>query len=118
MADVGWPEIAAHRERLVRIARRRCASREDAADVVSEALLRAATFEGLDRRRVGAFLTTVTIRLCVDLYRDAERSQRAVRKLDVGVVPDPEDGLVRAAEAEQLGSLLRRLPEKQRAVLV
>jgi RNA polymerase sigma factor (sigma-70 family) len=118
MPEISWSDIAAHRERLVRIARKRCPSREDAEDVVQEALLRCATFEGLDPQRLGAFLTSVTVRLCADLYRDAARSQRAAAKLDLGDVPHPEDQVLRATDAEVLGALLATLPAKQRAVLV
>ena len=118
MSEVSWPEIVAHRERLVRIARRRCPTREDAEDVVHEAMLRCVTYEQLDPERIGAFLTSVTIRLCADLYRDAERSRRAAGKLDLRATPDPENEALRAAEAGVLGDLLSALPPTQRAVIV
>jgi RNA polymerase sigma factor (sigma-70 family) len=115
---ISWADIAAHRERLVRIARRRCPSREDAEDVVQEAMVRCATFEGIDPQRLGAFLTTVTVRLCADIYREAARSQRAASRLDLDDVPAPEDEVLRAADAAVIGRVLATLPDKQRAVLV
>lgn len=118
MSEIGWAAIAAHRDRLLRIARRRCATREDAEDVVQDALLRAATFGGLDPDRLGAFLTSVTVRLCADLYRDSQRSQRAAARLDLGEVPEPESSAMAAAEAVLIGDALTALPPTQRAVLV
>ncbi|HEV2890192.1 MAG TPA: sigma-70 family RNA polymerase sigma factor [Frankiaceae bacterium] len=115
---VPWPEIAAHRERLVRVARRRVPTREDAEDVASEAMLRCATFEDLDPARLAQFLTAVTLRLCADVYRDAEKGTRLVRRLDLDDEPSPEDLACAAADAGMLRDLLRRLPDNQRAVLV
>ncbi|HEX8004071.1 MAG TPA: sigma-70 family RNA polymerase sigma factor [Mycobacteriales bacterium] len=115
---VPWPEIAAHRERLVRLARRRVPTLEDAEDVVSEAMLRCATFEGLDPARLAQFLTTVTLRLCADFYREAERGARLARRLDLDDVPSPEDLACAAADAGIVRDSLGRLPDTQRAVLV
>src|SRR5687768_5464336 len=114
---VSWSQVAAHRERLLKIGRRRCPTREDAEDVVQEAMLRTATFEELDEERLGQFLTAVTLRLCADVYRTAERGARAVRRLDAEDVPSPEAAALAAAEAEELRALLATLPERQRDVL-
>ena len=115
---VSWPEIAAHRERLVRVARRRVATREDAEDVVHEAMLRCATFEELDEARLGQFLTAVTMRLCADVHRSSERAARAFRRLGYDDVPSPEEAACAAAEVDELRALLATLPDKQRDVLV
>ena len=114
-----WSDIAAHRERLLRIARRRCATREDAEDIVSEAMLRCATFEGLDNARIEQFLTAVTVRLCADAFRKSERCGRALVKLvsDPDVTPGPEDELLGGVDAEVLDALMASLPDRQRAVL-
>ncbi|HVF05959.1 MAG TPA: sigma-70 family RNA polymerase sigma factor [Frankiaceae bacterium] len=119
MAAGVWPQIAAHREPLLVIARRRCANREDAEDVVSEAMLRCATFHDLDEERLEAFLIVVTLRLCTDLYRKNERRARAVVKLaaDPDVTPGPEEVLFGGLDAGELRVLLAALPAKQRAVL-
>ncbi|HEX8004068.1 MAG TPA: sigma-70 family RNA polymerase sigma factor [Mycobacteriales bacterium] len=115
---VPWPEIAAHRERLLKVARRRVPTREDAEDVVHEAMLRCAEFEELDEARLGQFLTAVTVRLCADVYRTADRGARALRRLEAEDVPGPEVAAVAAAEAAELRALLATLPERQRHVLV
>lgn len=116
--NVPWSEIVAHRERLLRLASRRCPSRQDAEDAVHEAMLRAATFEGLDRARLGQFLTSVTVRLCADVYRVAERGARAAQRLDVAVEPSPEDLAVAADDAAEIRALLAQLPDSQRNALV
>lgn len=115
---VSWSQVAAHRERLLKIARRRCPTREDAEDVVQEAMIRTATFADLDEARLGQFLTAVTLRLCADVYRSAERGARAVRHLATEDVPSPEVAALAAAEAEELRALLATLPDRQRDVLV
>lgn len=119
MSEAGWPAIVAHRERLLRIARRRCPTLQDAEDVVHEAMVRCATFADLDDERLGQFLTSVTVRLCADVYRHADRSLRAFgRVVSDDVEPGPEDAACQAADAVVLAELLRTLPDRQRAVLV
>jgi RNA polymerase sigma factor (sigma-70 family) len=119
MSESGWPAIVAHRERLLRIARRRCPTMQDAEDVVHEAMVRCATFADLDDDRMGQFLTSVTVRLCADVYRHADRSQRAFGRLaGDDVEPGPEDAACQAADAAVLAELLATLPDRQRAVLV
>lgn len=119
MPEVTWADIATHRERLLRIARRRCPTREDAEDVVSEALLRCATFADLDPARLEAFLTAVTMRLCADLHRRNARGIRAAVRLasDPDVTPGPEDELCGGIDGEVLADLFASLPATQRSVL-
>lgn len=73
-----WEEIAGHRERLMRLVRRRLPTAQDAEDCVQEAMLRAVAHDNLDRERIGPFLTSVALRLCVDHYRELERRRRLV----------------------------------------
>lgn len=119
MSEAGWPAIVAHRERLLRIARRRCPTLQDAEDVVHEAMVRCATFADLDDQRMGQFLTSVTMRLCADVYRHADRSLRAFGRVATDdLEPGPEDAACQAADAALLAELLSTLPDRQRAVLV
>lgn len=115
---VPWPEIAAHRERLVRIARRRVPTFEDAEDVASEAMLRAATYDDLDPERLPQFLTAVTIRLSADVYRTAERGTRLVHRLHVDDERSPEDLACEASDAAAVRELVGALPTSQRQVLI
>ncbi|MFB8777892.1 RNA polymerase sigma factor [Streptomyces broussonetiae] len=64
----------------MRLVRRRLPSQQDAEDCVQETLARAAAHADLDRNRLGPFLTSVAIRLCIDFYRDVERRRRLVQR--------------------------------------
>lgn len=75
-----WLLVLAERERLLRLVAGRLGRSADAEDCVQEALIRAATYDPLDEDRVGALLTTITLRLCVDQQRRTSRDERlAVR---------------------------------------
>ncbi len=75
-----WCEVIQHRERLIRLVRRRLPDLHDAEDCVQEALLRAAAHRDLDPDRLGAFLTTVAMRLCIDHYRERDRWTRLLQR--------------------------------------
>lgn len=110
-----WDQVWGHREDLLRIARRRTASVEDAEDAVSEAMLRAAQRPELDPRRLGAWLTTVTVRLCVDRHRRSRREGLTdTASLDI---PErrvgAESWICDQAEAEWLAGHVHQLPSRQ-----
>ncbi|MFI7020995.1 RNA polymerase sigma factor [Streptomyces sp. NPDC050164] len=64
----------------MRLVRRRLPSHQDAEDCVQETMARAAAHTALDRNRLGPFLTSVAIRLCIDFYRDLERRSRLLQR--------------------------------------
>lgn len=113
-----WSLVLPHREHLLAIARRRCASDEDAEDVVQEAMLRVAQFEQLDPARVEAMLTSVTTRLAVDLHRARERARRYQPRLVH--VPEqqapPDEAALDTGEALWLAARVEQLPEREREV--
>lgn len=117
--DGRWGLIWAHGEDLLRIARRRTVNEADAEDVVAEAMLRAAHRPELDSHRLGAWLTTVTVRLCVDRQRRFRREALADPALlemaepQVGV----EYRICERAEAEWLAGHVGQLPERQARAL-
>ncbi|GHI96986.1 hypothetical protein TPA0905_64570 [Streptomyces olivaceus] len=43
-------------------------------------MARAAAHTTLDRNRLGAFLTSVALRLCIDFYRDMDRRSRLLQR--------------------------------------
>ena len=91
---LSWEVIAGHRERLMRLVRRRLPNTQDAEDCVQEAMVRAAAYGDLDRERIGPFLTSVALRLCVDHYREQERSRRLLpRAADVRTPETPDEGV-------------------------
>ncbi|KOV70472.1 RNA polymerase subunit sigma24 [Streptomyces sp. AS58] len=64
----------------MRMVRRRLPSHQDAEDCVQETMARAAAHTALDRNRLGPFLTSVALRLCIDFYRDLERRRRLLQR--------------------------------------
>lgn len=114
-----WQRMWSHREELLRVARRRSMSREDAEDAVHEAMLRAAERPDLDDERLAAWLTTVTMRLCVDRYRQVSR-EAEVHRSPTLVAPGPvpvEEVVCDRAEARWLAVRSGELPARQAEAL-
>jgi RNA polymerase sigma factor (sigma-70 family) len=108
-----------HREHLLKVARRRSMSAEDAEDAVHEAMLRAAERPDLDEERLAAWLTTVTMRLCVDRYRQVNR-EAEVRTSPTLIAPGPvpvEEAVCDRAEAKWLAVRSGELPARQAEAL-
>ncbi|MEU0271289.1 sigma-70 family RNA polymerase sigma factor [Streptomyces sp. NPDC006307] len=119
VSDDRWQRAWSHREHLLKVARRRSMSLEDAEDAVHEAMLRAAEQPHLDDERLGAWLTTVTMRLCVDRYRQVHRDADPGRTAAlVPPGPAPVDELVcDRAEAKWLAVRSGELPARQAEAL-
>ncbi|MDI9882834.1 sigma-70 family RNA polymerase sigma factor [Streptomyces sp. HNM0645] len=118
-AQERWQRAWSHREDLLKVARRRSMSPEDAEDAVHEAMLRAAENPHLDDERLGAWLTTVTMRLCVDRYRQVSR-EAEVRSSPRLVVPRPaplDEVVCDRAEARWLAVRSGELPARQAEAL-
>ncbi|MEV5342221.1 sigma-70 family RNA polymerase sigma factor [Streptomyces sp. NPDC052676] len=114
-----WQRMWSHREELLRVARRRSMSQEDAEDAVHEAMLRAAERPDLDDDRLAAWLTTVTMRLCVDRYRQVSR-EAEVHRSPTLVAPGPvpvEEVVCDRAEARWLAVRSGELPARQAEAL-
>ncbi|MFG3437638.1 RNA polymerase sigma factor [Nonomuraea sp. NPDC047897] len=105
----------AHRPRLLALAARMGAG-ADAEDVVQDALLRTATFAGLEEERAWPFLATVTARLVVDHHRRTTREQ--VLRRHAALMPRPsgfEDAVADWDEARRAATLIALLdPEIHR----
>ncbi|MBT2453172.1 sigma-70 family RNA polymerase sigma factor [Streptomyces sp. ISL-43] len=118
-AHLRWQRMWGHREQLLKVARRRSMSAEDAEDAVQEAMLRGAQHTHLDEARLGAWLTTVTMRLCVDRYRQVHREAQlsGTPKLTApGPVP-VDEAVCDRAEARWLAFRSRELPARQAEAL-
>jgi RNA polymerase sigma factor (sigma-70 family) len=114
-----WELLVPHSERLRRLARSRLGNAHDAEDCVQETLLRAANFDRLDERRIGAFLTTTALRLCIDYYRDSSRQQRlrlrnAVTERSVG----PEEIVCEHDVGRWMMAQVRSLRGREREVML
>src|SRR5919107_1082054 len=64
-----WARIWSTRPLLLRVARKRCATGEDAEDAVQEAMLRAAQHPEIPDENLQPWLIAVTTRLCIDGHR-------------------------------------------------
>jgi RNA polymerase sigma factor (sigma-70 family) len=118
-SDERWQRMWSHREQLLKVARRRSMSREDAEDAVHEAMLRAVENPNVDDERLGAWLTTVTIRLCTDRYRQVNRDTE-VGSLATHAMPAPatlEESVCDRAEAIWLAGQSGELPARQAEAL-
>jgi RNA polymerase sigma factor (sigma-70 family) len=94
-------------------------SPEDAEDAVHEAMLRAAERPDLDDERLGGWLTTVTMRLCVDRYRQVNR-EAEVHRSPTLTAPGPvpvEEAVCDRAEARWLAVRSGELPARQAEAL-
>ncbi|MFD4568822.1 sigma-70 family RNA polymerase sigma factor [Streptomyces sp. NPDC058467] len=114
-----WQRMWSHREQLLKVARRRSMSPEDAEDAVHEAMLRAAERPDLDDERLGAWLTTVTMRLCVDRYRQVNR-EAEVHRSPTLAAPGPvpvDEAVCDRAEARWLAVRSGELPARQAEAL-
>jgi RNA polymerase sigma-70 factor (ECF subfamily) len=116
---LSWDVIASHRERLMRLVRRRLPNAQDAEDCVQEAILRAASHSGLDPDRIGPFLTSVALRLCVDHYREQERRRRLLRRAaTVGVPELPDEGVCDQDFGRWLLGQVEQLRGRERQVVL
>lgn len=112
---VRWQRIWSHREQLLKVARRRSASVEDAEDAVHEAMVRAVECANVDDDRLGAWLTSVTVRLCVDRFRQVNREAQ-VHTRWVRAIPGEvtvEEAVCDRAEAAWLAGCSGDLPQRQ-----
>ncbi|TVZ92351.1 RNA polymerase sigma factor [Streptomyces sp. BK340] len=118
-ADERWQRMWSHREQLLKVARRRSMSLEDAEDAVHEAMLRAAERPELDDERLGAWLTTVTMRLCVDRHRQVHRESEVSGSPTLhapGPVP-VDEAVCDRAEAKWVAVRSGELPGRQAEAL-
>jgi len=114
IARSAWAE----RPRLLALARHRLPTAAEADDVVSEAITRSLESANLDLARLPAWLTTVTVHLCVDRARERSRKskdwQYAVQEQ---IDSDFETQLVESLAAAEIAPLLEALPHDQAAAL-
>ncbi len=99
---------------LVALASSMTGSRDAAADLVHEAMLRAHRdwAQVATMRRPGAWLRQVVINLCTDWLRRNGREQRALARL-----PRPTPTVTPEPVEEQFWRAVRGLPERQRATI-
>lgn len=115
---VRWHAAHSHRGDLVAQGISRGLSRQDAEDVASESILRAAAKDDLDVDRAGGWLRIVAHHLAVDLHRSApsERVRQRLQHASVDFV-EPQTAIDDRLEAEWVASVVEGLPDRQRRAL-
>lgn len=110
-----WLEAWQQHDRLLRIARRRVPTREDAEDVVAEAIQRAGAQEDLPVSAIPAWVTRVTINLCIDRQRRLATQRAALHRAELRpeAVPTHEEEVLARAEAVWLAGKIVDLPPRQ-----
>ncbi|MGH3744907.1 MAG: RNA polymerase sigma factor [Mycobacteriales bacterium] len=114
-----WAAAWEHRPLLLGLARQRVES-HDAEDVVSEAMLRAATTGDLRAEALRPWLVTTTLRLCADDHRRSVRDRRRNQLLaawEPETAPAPDEEVLDLVHAEWLATQIDRLPERQARAL-
>jgi RNA polymerase sigma factor (sigma-70 family) len=111
--------LTAHREELLRAARRWSPSAEAAEDAVHEALARAAQrWDTIDERRLGAWLNAVTSRICADQHRLVALERRHWPRLVTAAhPPDAGADFADRCEDEWLARQVETLPSSQQRAL-
>ena len=117
--------VALHERRVFSLALRLTGSVEDARDATQEAFIRLhRKIRQIDSGRgVGPWLYSVTLNACRDIGRERQRSRLVPMENWASLAPaDPlasPEGLYADREREErLRTVLRRLPEKERAALL
>lgn len=116
--DGVWLAANAQRSRLEAIARRRGLGEQEAQDVASETILRAACAPDLDLERAGAWMSVVAQRLSADVHRRRPTQALLARVHHLEVTQADELGAVDDRfEAAWVASVVATLPEAQRDIL-
>jgi RNA polymerase sigma factor (sigma-70 family) len=117
-SEVAWLAANACREQLLRAGLRAGLDRQDAEDVASEAILRAAAKPDLDVDRVHSWLKVVANNLAADVVRRRRGREWLTRLHHYEPQPaPPSDRVDEVSEAEWVAQLVGTLPPRQRLVL-
>lgn len=120
--QVGFADLAGHRDALVRLAYRFVWSREDAEDVVHDAMLAAHENRSRlrDADRLAAWLRSIVVRRCQDLNRTRQRHHKAHQWLSLGLsmTAAPAPPIEQADEHARLRAAIASLPARQQSALV
>ena len=117
--------VALHERRVFALALRLIGSVEDAKDATQEVFIRLhRKMEQIDSDRgVGPWLYSVTVNACRDIGRERQRSRLVPMENLSSIAPatpdtNPEGLYADRQREEHLRTVLRRLPEKERAALL
>jgi RNA polymerase sigma-70 factor (ECF subfamily) len=115
-----WDLILQHRESMMRVALARTGNRQDAEDVVQEAIARAAAVPELRASSAGSMLRSIVINLCIDRHRRAEALIRHEGRFcaDDRTLTPLEDEVCDRSEARWLHRQIRGLGGTDQEVLL
>lgn len=108
--------VERHQQRLFTLAARVLGSRDDAADAVQEAFLRA--WLALPRFRAGSLFSTWLYRICLNAAHDQRLKRRAEPRDDLPEPADPRDRFAESELSEALQRALDALEEDFRTAVV
>lgn len=115
-AAIAWQQL----EPLRRIAYRRTGSWAEAEDAAQEAIVRALEATDIDLKQLPAWLTRVTLNLCVDLARDRARQHKRVRYhvMQQAAERDVESAVLDRVYSLDAYNLAMSLPPAQRTAVM
>lgn len=118
-AEDVWEALLDNYDRALRVAHRRCGSRDEVQDCVQEAIARVAGMKVVDVERAGPLLSTVVSNLAVDGYRRRTRDAEIASRIGLQSTVEPahEETFCDAEEARWLWSRRLLLTEQDRTVL-
>jgi RNA polymerase sigma-70 factor, ECF subfamily len=108
--------VGRYERRLYTLAARVLGSREEAADAVQEALLRA--WLGLPKFRGGSLFSTWLYRICVNAAHDVRQKRRTPPAAEPPEPPDPRDRFAESELSSELQLALNALDEPYRVAVV
>lgn len=115
-----WDLILAQRESMMRVALARTRNRQDAEDLVQEAILRAAEMKHIRAATVGPLVRTIVINLAADQHRRAATSMKYEARLcaDDRVITPIDEAVCDRSEAAWLHGLLMKAGGRDQEVLL
>lgn len=115
-AAIAWQQY----ESLRRLAQRRTGSWADAEDAAHEAIVRALEASDIDLEQLPAWLTRVTLNLCVDMARDRARQHKRVRYhvMQQAAERDVESAVLDRIYSYDAYNLAMSLPPAQRTAVM
>jgi RNA polymerase sigma-70 factor (ECF subfamily) len=113
-----WELVGRHRGQALRVALARTRNRADAEDLVHEAMIKAVSVEELREETAAGLLSTIVIRLAVDLHRRTATHRKFEAVLSAEPTGTVDERVTDEAEAAWLAGQLIHLPVREREVLL
>lgn len=117
--DRRWAMVLPYHDRALRVAFARTGNRADAEDIASETLIRVVTVADLREDTVGGLVSTVAIRLALDVHRREASGRRLEARCGSGLLlPGVDEAVVDKGEASWLHGVVKDLLALEREVML